>query len=181
MGSTWSSNGGSYNWDIGSSTVGTRAWALRLVVEVTLDAGLELHVWVSRWCWNASFKLCVELRIWDAGLELRVWAPRWCWNTSFKLYRASHLRQGSWASLLGTQWCWNASFKLCIELRVWDAGFKLCVWVLKWSWDVGFDFYVLILQWCRDAGFEPCVFALHEWLWLASRLKHGSCYLMTCL
>jgi len=130
----------------GSSVVETQAWALRLVIEVTLDAGLELCVWAQWWCWHASFKLCVELRVWDAGLELHVWALRWYWNTSFKLY---------------------------VELRIWDAGFKRCVWVLKWCWDAGFDLYVLALQWCWDA--------LHEWLWLASRLKHGPCYLVTCL
>ena len=60
----------------GSSPVGTWVWALHLAVEVTLDTGLKLCIWVPRWCWNASFKLCVELHVWDAGLEHHVWAPR---------------------------------------------------------------------------------------------------------
>jgi len=138
----------------GSSPVGTWVWALHLAIEVTLDAGLKLCIWVPRWCWNASFKLCVELLVWDAGLKLYVWVP---------------------------QWCWKASFKLCVDLCVWDARFKLYVWVLKWYWDVGFELCVLALQWCWDAGFEPCILPLHEWLWLASRLKHGLYYLMTYL
>ena len=138
----------------GSSSVEMRVSALRLTIEVTLDVGLELRVWVSWWCWNTSFKLCVERLIWYAGLEIHVWAP---------------------------QWCWNASFELCIELCVWDVSFKLCVWVLKWCWDASFYFYLLALQWCWDAGFEPCILALHEWLRLASRSKYGPCYVMTCL
>jgi len=84
----------------------------------------------------------------------------------------------------------------CLKLHVWDAVFKLFVWVLKWCWDAGLralrlniggmlrcrlQALRLALQWCWDAGFEPCVLALHEWLQLASHLKHGPCYLMTCL
>jgi len=150
VGNTWPSNEGSYNWDAGLlcslnegmssafsrwSNAGRGSWAPHLgaavvlkhkllcfLIDVVLDACLELHVW------DASFKPCI-------------WALKWCWDTSF----------------------------------------KPCVWALKWCWDTSFKPCVLTLEGCWGASFKPCVLALHEWLWLTSRLKHGLCYLMTCL
>ena len=120
----------------GSSPVGTRAWALCLVVEVMLDGGLELRVLgVAAVLKREPLTLCFLI---DVVLDAR------------------------------------------LELRIWDVGFKLCAWALKWYWDAGFELCILTLQWYWDAGFEPCVLSLHKWLWLASRLKHGLCYLTTC-
>jgi len=137
MGSTWPGKGVVITETQGSSPVETQAWALRLAVEVTLDAGLELHVL-------------------GVAMVLKREPPTLCFFVDVVL-------------------------DTCLELRIWDAGFKLYAWALKWYWDTGFELCVLALHWCWDAGFEPCVLALHKWLWLALRLKHGLCYLMTCL
>jgi len=37
-----------------SFAVETRALALRLVIEMILDAGLKPCIWALRWCWNAG-------------------------------------------------------------------------------------------------------------------------------
>jgi len=86
----------------GSSPVETRAWALRLAIKVTLDAGLELRVLgvavvLKREPQTICFLIDVAL---DARLELRVW------DASFKLWRGLQalclstevvLRRGLWA------------------------------------------------------------------------------------
>ena len=112
VGSNWPSNEGSYNWDVEltcSWNMGLRSvfshcgntrrgsWAPHLGVVVVLkrelqtlyrasvwNAGLELRVWAPRWCWNASFKLCIELHVWDTGFKLCVLALKWCWDTGFE-------------------------------------------------------------------------------------------------
>jgi len=90
---------------------------------------------------------------------------------------SSPLEMRVWALRLAVEVTLDVSF----ELHVWNVGFKLRAWALKWYWDADLEPCVLTLQWCWDADFEPCVLALHEWLWLALRLKHGFCYLITCL
>ena len=82
----------------------------------------------------------------------------------------------------------NSCFR-CRLRTLLDAGFELCQtrascfasWPLQCSWDASFDPRVWVLYWYWGAGFMLCVLALHEWLWLASRLGYRLCSLMTCL
>jgi len=74
-----------------------------------------------------------------------------------------------------------------LELHVWDAGFKL--WRELQALCLSTEVVLRRGLWALRLGIAvvlrrrlwACVVPLHEWLWLALRLKHGLCYLMTYL
>jgi len=129
--------------------------------------------------WNASLSSAFS-RWGTNGRELR---PAFWHCCGIKTRASSFVRRGLRALCLGIVVILGHGFRVSRLDTVVMLGHGF--WALRLGIAVvlrrGFELCVLALQWCWDAGIEPCVLDLHEWLWLASRLKHGPCYLMTCL
>ena len=154
MGSNWTSNEGSYNWDAGllcswntglspaishRNDARRRPRALRLGVVVVLKREPPTLYPLIDVMLDAGFKLCV----WDAGFKLCVLALKWSWDASFESY------------ILALQWCWGAGFKPCIlALNEWlwlasRLKYRLCYLMTypKWFLDsLQPPFYTLISQ-----------------------------------
>jgi len=71
---------------------------------------------------------------------------------------------------------WHYNVVGCQLRTLPDAGFKLCVLVLQWHWDAGFKLCVLAIE---TRASSSASWPLHEWLWLALRLKYRLYFLMT--
>jgi len=112
----------------GSSAVEMRVWALRLAIEMLLDADFEL-CWDAGFelCWDAGFELC-----WDAGFEPCVSALQWHWDAGFE------------PCVSALQWRWDAGFEPHV--------LTLCQWSLS-SLRLKYGLYYLMigLQWFLDS------------------------------
>jgi len=130
----------------GSVAVEMRAWALRLAIEMVLDAGLEPRVWT---------------------LKLRLQSPvtRWydtgCEPQTLRLAIVRMLRRGLWARRLAIaetqtlssaswllQWCWDAS----LEPRVWPLHKMI---LISHAFEVWILYLTTYLQWFLDSLQAP--------------------------